>query len=82
MHGTHGGPFQVDESYFSGHRKYNRGPLNKGNKASATKGRDWEELKLKWDLGSNDQLDDIADEFEERKKRRNNYGKKMMGLGL
>ena len=80
MRGTPEQPIQVDESYFSGRRKYNRGRLAKGDKRSSREytARTALEIELaEW--GSVDPPVHAGGEFAEKPTRRTNYGEQVVG---
>ena len=79
MKGTQTEPIQVDESYFSGRRKYNRGRLAKGDKRSSREyiARTMMEIELSgW--GDVEPCTDAVDEVEVRNYR-TNYGNQVVG---
>ena len=80
MLGTPEEPIQVDESYFSGRRKYNRGRLRKGDRQASNEAEAQEELEIElggW--GSADPSEDENEEFDGPPIRRRNYGSRVVG---
>lgn len=80
MIGTLEEPIQVDESYFSGRRKYNRGRMQRGDKSAPGEQQARQELVIELESwGSVDPSDDDGDEFSGRPTRKNNYGQRVVG---